>query len=212
MYCRYCGEPIDPSTLKCTSCGRENGPLTNGSSFWDVAGEKERGKLTGKPTAGQEESYEAVVVPPLVPAKGEKNAVPPKTGNEKGRKRSSLPLVLQAVGLLAALVAIGLLLALLGKLDRISSQNDEIQAKIESKSVPTVTVSMEDTVRKVVEDEKKTLQQSIKALQDKVDELARKIDGSDPALTPEDMKDVTAELEELEFKLAQMEYKLDKIN
>ena len=37
MYCRYCGQTIDSKTLKCTSCGRENGPLTGGTSFWDVA-------------------------------------------------------------------------------------------------------------------------------------------------------------------------------
>ena len=216
MYCRYCGEPIDPGTLKCTSCGRENGPLTNGSSFWDVAGRKgEPVKLKENDGAAQEKVYEAVPVPPAVPVpKYDPTSASKKIGNEKGRKHSPLPMVLQAACLLAALAVLVLLLVLIGKLNRISSQNDEIKNKIEaaSKAPAAVSVDWEEQARSIVKEEKQSLQEGIKSLQDKVAELESKIGNSDVTLPSDALKEVMDELDEVEWKLAHMESQLDEIN
>lgn len=39
MFCKYCGKPIDPGTMRCRACGRPVGPLEGGNGFWDLTGE-----------------------------------------------------------------------------------------------------------------------------------------------------------------------------
>ena len=36
MYCKYCGKAVDLTTMRCVSCGREVGPLSGGTGFWDL--------------------------------------------------------------------------------------------------------------------------------------------------------------------------------
>ena len=36
MYCKYCGKAVDLTTMQCVSCGREVGPLSGGTGFWDL--------------------------------------------------------------------------------------------------------------------------------------------------------------------------------
>lgn len=36
MYCKFCGNPIDRASLKCTACGKPVGSLSGGNSFRDV--------------------------------------------------------------------------------------------------------------------------------------------------------------------------------
>ena len=43
MYCKYCGKQIDPSTMRCRTCGRPVGPLEGGSGFWELTEDKGAG-------------------------------------------------------------------------------------------------------------------------------------------------------------------------
>lgn len=40
MFCKYCGKPVDETTMRCRVCGRPVGPLEGGNGFWDLAEEK----------------------------------------------------------------------------------------------------------------------------------------------------------------------------
>ncbi len=39
MFCKFCGEEIDRTTMKCSVCGKKAGPLEGGVGFWDLAGQ-----------------------------------------------------------------------------------------------------------------------------------------------------------------------------
>ena len=36
MYCKYCGNPVDRKTMKCTACGKPVGSLSGGNSFKEL--------------------------------------------------------------------------------------------------------------------------------------------------------------------------------
>ena len=36
MYCKYCGNPVDRKTMKCTVCGKPVGSLSGGNSFKEL--------------------------------------------------------------------------------------------------------------------------------------------------------------------------------
>ena len=40
MFCKYCGKPVDETTMRCKICGRPVGQLEGGNGFWDLTGEK----------------------------------------------------------------------------------------------------------------------------------------------------------------------------
>ena len=54
MFCKYCGKPIDETTMRCRICGRPVGTLEGGNGFWDLTGEKPAQPAAGDETALQE--------------------------------------------------------------------------------------------------------------------------------------------------------------
>ena len=54
MFCKYCGKPIDETTMRCRICGRPVGPLEGGNGFWDLTGEKPAETPAGDSAALQE--------------------------------------------------------------------------------------------------------------------------------------------------------------
>ena len=54
MFCKYCGKPIDETTMRCRICGRPVGTLEGGNGFWDLTGEKPAQPAAVDETALQE--------------------------------------------------------------------------------------------------------------------------------------------------------------
>ena len=54
MFCKYCGKPIDETTMRCRICGRPVGTLEGGNGFWDLTGEKPAQPSAGDDTALRE--------------------------------------------------------------------------------------------------------------------------------------------------------------
>ncbi len=97
MFCKYCGKPIDESTMRCRVCGRPVGPLEGGNGFWDLA---EKQPEPAQPQAAVDET----VIQEL------RDQI--KTLQERQEKREARPApakrsVLGLIALVLALLALG---------------------------------------------------------------------------------------------------------
>lgn len=160
MYCRYCGNPIDRTTMTCVSCGRQAGPLADGNSFRDLFRQmKDGGELpaqapTAQTPAAQTPAASAPAQQPVSVQAPAKVEGPSRLARPNGRRESDggnasslfkvsrhIPLI---GGLLCLIIALCLLFSNAGYKSKLDQMNWQLENQ--SKKIDDLNKQLADAV------------------------------------------------------------------
>ena len=123
MYCKYCGNPVDRSTMSCSACGKPVGPLAGGVGLRDL--------LSGGGRAAADNVIPASQTPlaPAAPSPEVKRELA-RLSAELQEVRESIPQKKSGVSpILTGLCAAALLLSLVSLIVAVSSSKDELRIR-----------------------------------------------------------------------------------
>lgn len=112
MFCKYCGKPVDETTMRCKICGRPVGQLEGGNGFWDLTGEKPAAEPAADNAALQELQAKVDGL------KVELDALRAKPAAVKKSGLGALAALLALLALAVAVFALFQLRGLAGKLEK----------------------------------------------------------------------------------------------